>query len=69
MHYIKHLTALPQLPITVKPHSIPSSHPIPKATMTFSDADKARYEILIQKVLENKAHSWLIPHILNCLAY
>jgi len=46
----KHLTALSQLQITVKRDSISSSHPIPKTTMAFSDANETRYGVLIQKL-------------------
>ena len=45
----KSLTALSQLPIIVKPQSISSFCHIPKGTMAFTDANKARYEVLTQR--------------------
>lgn len=57
----KHFTAVSQLPITVKLHSIPNSHPIPKATMTFSDVNISRYRSLIQRHGEKDTIN-LLPH-------
>lgn len=55
------LTALSQLSITVRPHSIPSSRPIPKATMAFSDANNTRYGVFIQR-WEEKNTTHILPN-------
>lgn len=53
----KLLSDTPNLPIAVSPCSASSSNPIALATLTFSDANKKRYGILIQrKGEENKSY-------------
>lgn len=57
----KRLTALSQLPIIVKLHNIPSSRPISKATMAFSDTNNTRCAVLTQRQ-EKKYTTKILPN-------
>lgn len=57
----RRISTLSSLPIEIKPYSIPSSSPIPQATMAFSDSNKNSYDILIQhNVTKDMSH--IIPN-------
>lgn len=44
----KRIASLSLLPLKVRPHSPPSSFPIHKAILAFSDSNKNRFIVLIQ---------------------